>query len=87
MEFKYPEYYIVGARPVKVVKTESGGLDCLVYDWKTGEFETNLDYMAKVHFMEGEVDAVDKKTFNQKVEILRLRVDKTAVTPAAANRP
>jgi len=42
--------------------------------------------MAKVHFMEGEVDAVDEETFNQQVEILRLRVDKTAVTPAAANR-
>jgi len=42
--------------------------------------------MAKVHFME-EVDAVDEETFNQQVEILRLRVDKTAVTPAAANRP
>jgi len=25
------------------------------------KFETNLDYMAKVHFMEGEVDAVDEE--------------------------
>jgi len=61
------------------------GLDCLVTTGKR-EFETNLDYMAKVHFMEGEVDAVDEETFNQQVEILRLRVDKTAATPAAANR-
>lgn len=86
MEFKYPEYYIVGARPVKVVRTEAGGLDCLAYNWETGEFETNLDYMALVHFMEGEVDEVDEQTFNQQVEKLRLRNGKTTATPAVANR-
>ncbi len=85
MEFEYPEYYIVGARPVKVVRTEVGGLDCLAYNWETGEFETNLDYMAKVHFMEGEVDEVDEQTFNQQVEKLRLRNALTTATPAAAN--
>ncbi len=86
MEFRYPEYYIVGVRPVKVVKTELGGLDCLAYNWDTGEFETNLDYMTKVHFMEGEVDEVDEFTFNQQVQKLRQRRLYTATIPAAISR-
>jgi len=86
MEFRYPEYYIVGVRPVKVVKTELGGLDCLAYNWDTGEFETNLDYMVKVHFMEGEVDEVDEFTFNQQVQKLRQRRLYTATIPAAISR-
>ncbi len=86
MEFRYPEYYIVGARPVKVVKTAVGDLDCLAYNWNTGEFETNLDYMAKVHFVEGEVDEVDESTFNQQVEKLRQKLRQTATIPATANR-
>lgn len=71
MEFKYPEYYIVGARPVKVVRTEAGGTDCLAYNWETGQFERNLSYLPKVDFMEGEVDSVDEEMFNQQVEKLR----------------
>ncbi len=86
MEFRYPEYYIVGVRPVKVVKTELGGLDCLAYNWDTGEFETNLDYMVKVHFMEGEVDEVDEFTFNQQVQKLRQRRLHTATIPAGISR-
>ena len=39
MNSKYPEYYIVGERPAKVVETENGGLTCFAYDWKTGEFK------------------------------------------------
>jgi hypothetical protein len=85
MEFGYPEYYFVGARPVKVVKTAAGGLDCLAYNWDIGEFETNLDYMAKVHFIEGEVDEVDESTFNQQVEKLRQKI-RQSTTPVKANR-
>ena len=80
-----PWYYIVGARPVKVVKTAVDGLDCLVYNWDTGEFETNLDYMAKVHFVEGEVDEVDESTFNQQVEKLRQKICQNATSPATDN--
>lgn len=68
---KYPEYYIVGERPVKVVETENGGLTCFAYNWETGEFERSMDYMLKVRTMEGEVSAVSEEKFNQHVENLR----------------
>ena len=84
MEFRYPEYYIVGARPVKVIKTAVGALDCLAYNWDTGEFETDLDYMAKVHFVEGEVDEVDETSFNRQVEKLRQKLCQPATISAIA---
>lgn len=74
MKSKYPEHYIVGERPVKVVETENGGLTCLAYNWKTGEFERDMSYMLKVRTIEGEVDAISEEKFNLHVENLRAKL-------------
>lgn len=41
--------------------------------------------MAKVHFIEGEVDEVDESAFNQQVEKLRQKIRQTAITSVTAN--
>ncbi|GJD22992.1 hypothetical protein RIVM261_079480 [Rivularia sp. IAM M-261] len=74
MKSKYPEHYIVGERPVKVVETENGGLTCLAYNWETGELERDMSYMLKVRTMEGEVNAVSEEKFNIHVENLRAKL-------------
>jgi len=32
-----PRYCLIGARPVKTIRTEDGGIDVLAYNWETGE--------------------------------------------------
>ena len=67
-----PRYCIVGARPVKLVSTEDGGMDCLAYDWQTGKFERNMDYLTRAVMADDpEVDIVTEKEFNQEVARLR----------------
>jgi hypothetical protein len=46
--FKLPLFYIFGARPVKFVRTEEGGMDILAFNWDSGEFERDLSYLSKL---------------------------------------
>jgi hypothetical protein len=46
--FKLPLYYIFGARPVKFIPTEDGGMDILAFNWNTGEFERDMSYLSKL---------------------------------------
>ena len=60
-----PKYFIVGRRPVKLIKPEAGGMDVLAYDWKTGEFQREMGYLTTVLMGEGDVDQVSEQEFSQ----------------------
>ena len=72
-----PRYCIVGDRPVKAVATDDGGMDILAFDWKTGEFVREMDYLSQVVMSQGgEVDVVTKEEFDKKVATLRAKLKK-----------
>lgn len=60
-----PKYFIVGRRPVKLIKLEEGGMDVLAYNWKTGEFQREMGYLTTVLMGEGDVDQVSEQEFSQ----------------------
>lgn len=66
-----PFYCIVGARPVKAIETEDGGMDILAYNWQTGEFERDMQYLDRIVIVRGEMDVVTEEEFEQYVDKLR----------------
>jgi len=66
-----PAYFIVGARPVKAVRTADGGLDVLAYDWESGGFVREMGYLTRITFPDAEVDAVGEADFESAVARLR----------------
>lgn len=65
-------YCIVGIRPVKGVRTPEGGLDIQVFDWTTGAFVRDIDYLdAVVAPGDRDVDFVDRDEFYRQVAALR----------------
>ena len=66
-----PRYCIVGKRPVKLVETPDGGMDCLAYDWSTGAFVRNMDYLTRATLPDEEVDVVTPDEFDEAVAALR----------------
>ncbi len=62
-----PKYFIVGRRPVKLIKPEAGGMDVLAYNWETGEFQREMGYLTTVLMGEGDVDQVSEQEFCQLV--------------------
>jgi hypothetical protein len=60
-----PMYFIVGRRPIKLIKTEEGGMDVLAYSWETGEFQREMGYLTTVLMGEGDVDQVSEQEFSQ----------------------
>ncbi|MBI4700707.1 MAG: hypothetical protein HY744_06015 [Deltaproteobacteria bacterium] len=66
-----PRYCIVGARPVKLVETADGGMDCLAYDWETGAMVRNMDYLTRACLPDEEVDIVTADEFDAQVARLR----------------
>jgi hypothetical protein len=66
-----PRYCIIGARPVKLVATEEGGLDCLAYDWETGELARDMSYLTRAVLPDEEVDVVSAEEFERHVARLR----------------
>jgi hypothetical protein len=60
-----PRYFIVGARPVAIVPTAEGGLDCLALDWQSGGMTRNLTYVSRCigPHPDVEVDEVDEAAF------------------------
>ncbi|MEQ9318115.1 MAG: hypothetical protein RIF41_03110 [Polyangiaceae bacterium] len=71
MTMDLPRYCIVGKRPVKLVETADGGMDCLAYDWDTGAFQRNMDYLTRATLPDGEVDVVTADEFDEAVATLR----------------
>ena len=68
-----PRYCIVGRRPVKLVETSDGGMDCLAYDWDTGELVRNMDYLTRACLPDDEVDVVSVEQFD--AQLARLRAE------------
>lgn len=68
-----PRYYAVNDRPLKFVATPEGGMDVLVMNLRTGEFERNLDYLwvmtARGSKPHADVDSLDEAAFNRLVQM------------------
>lgn len=60
-----PIYCLVGIRPVKLIATESGGTDVLAYDWQTGTFQREMQYLTRVLMGDGEIDYLSEAEFEQ----------------------
>jgi len=58
-----PRYFIVGARPVKFIATDDGGLDVVAFDWVSGRFVRAMQYLARCSQGDGEVDEVSQAEF------------------------
>ncbi len=69
-----PSFFIVGARPVKAVRTEEGGMDVLAFDWKTGELRRDLSYLERIVMPDVEVDVVTEAAFEEAVAALRAKL-------------
>ena len=66
-----PLYLIFGARPVKFERTEDGGMDILAFEWETGEFVRDMNYLSRYVNAEPEMDVVTKREFDATVRSLR----------------
>ena len=63
-----PRYCICGARPVKLVRTDDGGMDCLAYNPRTKQFERNMDYLTRcVLVQDPETEIVTEEEFDAAV--------------------
>jgi hypothetical protein len=70
-----PRYYIVGERPVKMIRTEAGGLGAYALNWTTGEFVLAMKYLAEIYKIErDDVERIPEEEFNRKVEELRKKI-------------
>lgn len=74
----YPWYYAVNDRPVKLIVTPDGGLDCHVLDMKTGLFCPDRSYFAFLSPGPGnefkDVDQLDEAGFDGLVMSARARI-------------
>ena len=66
-----PRFAIVGSRPVKAVETPNGGTDVLAYDWNSGGFVRDMEYLTRIFMPDGEVEIVSEAQFEQTLEALR----------------
>jgi hypothetical protein len=71
----YPWYYAVNDRPVKFVKLPNGEVDVLVYDFKSGEFRSDMSYRMRVFEHGKDIDKLDADAFEALVDELRRRRD------------
>ncbi len=70
-----PLYCIVGARPVKALNTDDGGLGVYAYNWDSGAFELAMDYLERIYFgSQDEVEQVTREEFDLYVEELRTKI-------------
>ena len=71
-----PRYCIMGARPVKLVKTQEGGMDVLAYQWDTGKFARDMSYMTRAVIGEEDMDIVSLEEFKDVLKGLRRALKK-----------
>ena len=72
--FNLPEYYTVNDRPVKLLPTPDGGVDVLVMNLKTGEFERDIDYLPYGSDAWKDIDKFSEEQFNKYVSELRHKI-------------
>lgn len=66
---EYPQYYFYEERPVVLVQTEDGSLDCQVLDYKSGEFRREMRYYFDILFkFEANSERVTRDEFIQWTE-------------------
>jgi hypothetical protein len=68
------EYYAINDRPVKLVPTEEGGMDVLVLNWKTGDFERDMSYLSRCYDPSQDVDQFTEAQFNDYIAQLRQNI-------------
>jgi len=65
------KYYIYGDRPVKLVPTADGGLDCQAFVWGSkGRFERAMMIAAEIHNGDADTVEVKKADFDARVSTL-----------------
>ena len=69
-----PRYCIIGARPVKAIETEDGGMDVLAYDWRPGEFARDMGYLTRVTLPDEEVEIISAEEFDAYVAELHAKL-------------
>lgn len=67
-------YFIVGARPVRLVPRPDGGLGVEAIDWQTGEMVRATQYLSRVIHGDNEVDEVSAEEFDRAVAEIRERL-------------
>ncbi len=67
-------HFIVGARPVRLVPRDDGGLGVEAIDWQTGEMVRATQYLSRVLAGDGEVDEVTPEVFDLAVAEIRARL-------------
>ena len=78
MALTLPRYCIVGARPVRALATQDGGMTVEALDWKTGAFVRALEYTERIIMGYGEVDYVTEAEFHAAVAAIRARLAQRA---------
>ncbi|MCA6364925.1 MAG: hypothetical protein IM638_17975 [Bacteroidetes bacterium] len=64
-------FYIYGERPVIVKKTDNS-IHTYAFNWESGEFELNIDYVLKIYFNQyAEMQEISEEEFWKFVESLR----------------
>jgi hypothetical protein len=69
-------YFIVGARPVRLVPRPDGGLGVEAIDWETGEMVRATQYLSRVIHGDTEVDEVSEIEWHRAVAEIRERLGK-----------
>lgn len=78
MSKPYPWFYAVNDRPVAIVETKSGGTDCLVFDFASGNLAPDRAYFSEVAPGSGkDVDSLTQAEFAnlvaaRRVDVLRM---------------
>lgn len=69
---KLPSYSIVGECPVKILPTESGGMEVLAFDWESKDFIPDDGYfLKKVMTGHGDIEYLTEDAFEAYVATLR----------------
>ncbi len=72
MDLPSPRFYLVNDRPVAVIPTVTGGTDCVVFNWATGELEPDRSYFAYLIPGSGkDVDVVTETQFEERLAAYR----------------
>jgi hypothetical protein len=68
------QYYAVNDRPMMMLILPDGGMDVLVMNMRTGEFERNFEYADQIDQPFKDVDQFTEEQFNAYVEQLRQQI-------------
>lgn len=66
-----PRYYTVNDRPIKQVATADGGMDELVLNMRTGEFERDIGFLSQRRSASADIDSLTAQAFDARVAAIR----------------